>query len=172
MTRTLPPLEIDFEIEADAVGRAHLHIRAGEAAHTILSISDATDALGDLIRAALQVVTGASFASATFEGEPTQNALSFLSQTLGHDTDSLRLNRIGRLRVMVYADDRALVAGDGREAFQGACTVKDFAHAVLRTAESTRDPFSDEEYKSYWNDLFPKRALHALQAALAFNDAV
>src|SRR6516165_8037456 len=69
-------VHIDFHFRG--VGWADIHLRVHDKETTINGISYTTDALGDLLRAALMTATGAWTASASFDGEPYESRLVLL----------------------------------------------------------------------------------------------
>jgi len=107
-----------------------------------------TDALGDLVRAALLLATSDYRAEARFDGEPYEWRLSFDEGW----KPELRLR----------------VEGDGELLLEGFVSADDFARAVRNTAQGIWDVYKADGYNEAWNGDrgFPLRALKALDAAL------
>ena len=108
-----------------------------------------TDALGDLVRAALLLATCANSAEVHFDGEPFEWRLSVYEGWKKEALLRVEANRD------VVLEDR--VAADG------------FARAVQKVAPSLWDTHGAVGYNEAWhgNRGFPLRALRALDAALS-----
>jgi hypothetical protein len=151
---------VTINFAMDGPGWANLEFLIGEHKFVADSISYTTDALGDLVRAAIMVATGAENATASFDREPAEWRLqlhSLLDVTTG----------IGSVQIRVLEFDdiyAAKPASEGREVFVASCASLEFARAVLVTANDVREKFGEFglEFLS-----FPSAAVHALDAALS-----
>lgn len=127
-----------------------------------------TDALGDLVRAALLLATSAYRAEVRFDGEPFEWRLvldeGWASQL--HPPDL-------RLRVLTF--DSLMPEKpetEGETVFQAKVAADDFVRAVLQAAQKIWDEHGAAGYNERWisSTRFPLRGLTALKAALACND--
>lgn len=122
--------------------------------------------LDDVLRAALQIATGAWRAHADFELEPGVRRLS-VEQAYWSEG-----RWIDRPRVLVL-DCNDSESDPRRADFTQVCAVDiddvaEFSAAVLDAARIVRDRHGYEGYDDLWTSTpFPVRALAALEAALA-----
>ncbi|MEW5688000.1 MAG: hypothetical protein AB1942_24050 [Pseudomonadota bacterium] len=139
-----------IELDAGEIGWVQFKIQVGDYAFEH-HISDLTDALGDLLRATLQIVAGGLVAECNFNLEPGPL--------------SLRLQR-GQGDPMVPDTLSLIVRRLGVQVFSAVCASETFGEAVLALAdqlfEAGRDRFHDR-----WDQPFPSRAHAALRIALA-----
>jgi hypothetical protein len=156
-------VHIDFHFRG--VGWADIHLRVHDKETTINGISYTTDALGDLLRAALMTATGAWTASASFDGEPYESRLVLLCG----NWDSGKWRQGFFVRVLNFADIyQKQPDEEGIVSFVAECTGREFAIAVIELGNR----ILDKGIQNYaWGDMpFPMRALRALEAALANDD--
>jgi hypothetical protein len=173
---SLPNTEaLSFDFALDEHGWASLNISVGERAFQIPAFGNTTDGLGDLVRAALQVVTGETHVGVVFDEEPQRWGLALEPVGLSHD-----LRRIARLTVRdggisLSAEgwsNRAVWQWSTKPVFEGFVTTDDFARATHLVAANARERYDDETYRERWGYAeslrgFPLRGLTALEAALA-----
>jgi hypothetical protein len=153
---------VDFRFRG--AGWADIEFRIHDQQFLIGGISYTTDAVGDLLRAALMIATGAWSASVSFDGEPHESRL-----VLGGVWDRDRWRKGFFVRVIEFADiykkepdERGIVS------FDAECTEREFALAVL---EAGRRILADGVENYAWADMpFPTRALRALETALAMEE--
>ncbi len=150
------PVEVIFDLGENGWGKVVLRI--GDDSITLSWISYVTDVLGDLLRMALSVATGAWVSECSFDREPAEWRL------VG------RREHPGMLDVRVYEFDDAMKRSpisEGVEAFAGTCVAEDFASAIERAASEVLNRYQVEGYRAAWSYDFPSRAHAALTAALA-----
>jgi hypothetical protein len=153
-----PHVGINFTITG--VGSANIDLRIAGKNYTIEGASYTTDALGDLVRMALQVATGAETATASFDHEPVESRLWV--QSLGGRNGLF-------LKVLRFPDIYGNEPSDaGDIAFAVECDATDFATAVAVAANRAWDTYGPTY--SWLYTPFPLRALRALETALATDD--
>lgn len=149
---------VDFSITGYGSADCNLHI--GDKKFTLQGLSYTTDALGDLLRMALEIATGAVTATARFDHEPMESRL--WAHNLGGRSGLF-------LKVLRFSDiygNEPDHAGD--IVFAAECGAADFANAVVIAAKRVWETYGPN-YK--WSDNpFPMRALRALETALATED--
>lgn len=172
----LPNTEaLSFDFELDEHGWASLKVSIGERTFQIPAFGDTTDGLGDLVRAALQVVTGATHVGVVFDGEPRRWGLALEPVGLSHD-----LRRIARLTVRdggtsLRAEgwsNQAVWQWTAKPLIEGFVETDDFARAAHLVTADARERYDDVTYRDRWGyagslEGFPLRGLAALEAALA-----
>ncbi len=125
-----------------------------------------TDALGDLVRAALMLATFDFRVEVCFDGEPREWRLVVDE---GWKADL-------RLRVLIF--DRGIPAKlpeeQGQLIVEGRVTADDFARAVQKLAQEIWDAHGASGYDEAWMGQrgFPLRGLKALDAALSYDEPV
>lgn len=146
--------EVGISLEAGEIGWVRLHLRVGgaEFAH---DVGDLTDALGDLLRATLQIVCGGVASECVFDLEPGDLTLRL---ERGHDLRSADAVRITLTE-----------GGGGRattEVFLVDCASETLGEAVSALADDLfkRGPAA---FHNRWERPFPERAHAALRQALA-----
>lgn len=150
------PVEVIFDLGKNGWGEVAL--RLGDDSITLSWISYLTDVLGDLLRMALSVATGAWVSECSFDREPAEWRL------VGKREND------GMLDVRVYELDDAMKRApisEGAEAFAGTCSAEDFVSAIERAASEVLNRYRVEGYRAAWSYEFPSRAHAALKAALA-----
>ena len=116
-----PEVRIDFTLRG--VGSAKIDLRIGSKVYVIDGASYTTDALGDLVRMALQIATGAATATASFDHEPAESRL-WTHNLGGRNGLFLKVLRFPS----IYGNEPDHV---GEAAFAAECDASDFAAAVL-----------------------------------------
>jgi hypothetical protein len=173
--------EQDVEVSFTKAGSgwANCKVRVGAQQFTMASLSYTTDAIGDLIRAALQIATGGGSATVSFDREPAEwrirlqrswegvpRAEVFRVRISESDCHPMNLIPANVLDHFGIEYDPETV---GREAplvqlFEAECDPDAFARAVLAAGATLRDSNASAEW---WHLPFPSRAYSALEAALA-----
>ncbi len=124
-----------------------------------------TDALGDLVRAALLLATSDYRAEVRFDGEPYEWRLV---------VDEGWKPEL-RLRVLTFDDGFAEQPEvDGKLEIEGQVTADDFARAVQHVAQGIWDTYGADGYNQAWTGQrgFPLRGLRALETALSYAEPV
>jgi hypothetical protein len=137
-------------------GWADCELRLGDKHVKLTSISYLTDALGDLLRFALMIATGADSASVSFDREPAQwhlIATSLLDSASGR----------GPVSIAVFDTTGEQPTAPDDRVFIGDCEALDFAQAVLIEMQRLQKSLGDQG----WGVPYPVRALRALEAALS-----
>jgi len=166
-------VEISIRYDLGQYGWASFTIVAGEQSVEVGDFGDCTDALGDLVQAALLIATGASRAEARFDGEPNEWRLVVVdtgSRDPPVSAERPVTQRQVTVRVMAFADlMQYLPEEEGGVLFDALVGRGAFALAVQRAAHAVWDQYGSEGYDAAWlsTDGFPVRALKALDAALA-----
>jgi hypothetical protein len=124
-----PRVEIGFTPERN--GWAHGHLRIGDSHWLNPSISDITDPLGDLLRAALSLVEGAVQARLSFNSEPMETRWLLKTDRLrGGGSSATLIVRLAEFdSIHEEQPDNA-----GQTVLSETCTVGEFATAILTEA--------------------------------------
>lgn len=154
------PITVEFDLGQHGWGSCSLWI--GDHSFVMASVSDTTDALGDLLRAALQIAVGGRRASCSFDREPHEWRL-LLQRNWDHAADRDVFTVNVREFESIYAEqpDEA-----GLEAFTVQCDPEAFVMAIQNAAERVLTDHGHDGYAKLWSEKFPDRAFSALQAAL------
>lgn len=149
--------EVTFEYRLTGFRWSEAAIQIGRSGAS-LSASYLDDALGDLVRAAVDIAQGATSARISWAEEPGE-----YRWVLTRNDDQLDV------RVLWFDE---LWGSDpderGKEGLAATCTVRAFLLAVAAGAERVRDDVGTESYRAQWieND-FPSRELNHLRELLA-----
>ena len=148
-------LVIDYRLTGH--GWSECTVTSGEASCQI-SASYLSDALGNLVRAAVVLLSGFSALSFSFEEEPGEYRWVIRSP---------RFNEID-VRILGFDD---LYNGrpneEGRELFSVRCVPETFAIAVYEAATRVLREEGESGYVEKWGDhAFPKQQLEELKALL------
>jgi hypothetical protein len=152
------------EFRVTGAGWADLVLQFDDKSLTLRGISYTTDALGDLVRAALMIATGAYSAQVSFDNEPGEHRLvltSHLDAASGKGPVSIVALELADL----YA---ASPNADGHQTFIADCEALDFGRAVLACAHSAQESFGATY--DWGGNGFPVSALRALEIALVTRD--
>lgn len=143
-------------------GWADLKFHIGSREYVADGVSYTTDVLGDLLRAALLVATGAWTARASFDGEPMETRL-----IIGNDWDRTEWRKRFWIRVFTAKDIYEKTPDESCDlVFEAECDERAFLNAVLTAATDILNRYGTDDYP--WCDMpFPMRALRALETALA-----
>jgi len=127
-----------------------------------------TDALGDLVCAALMIATSGDRAEVSFDAEPMEWRLiagSYWDAAQPGWTDF-------RLRVLKFPHLAGSPEAEGDKVFEAQCAADSFVHAVLTAAQEVWDEHGVEGYDEAWGGPrgFPLRAFTALKAAISVQE--
>lgn len=147
--------EVELFLEAGEIGWVQFGLSIGDAQFSH-RVSDLTDALGDLARAAVQIVCGGHTAECIFNLEPG-DLIIHLDRGLSHPTNPHAL-----LVKVIESRNQ----GDRVERFSAICSSETFGEAV-RTLVDDLFGRGAEAFHDRWDRPFPVRARAALHQALA-----
>jgi hypothetical protein len=158
--------DVEIDLALTGHGWADCHFRVGDSSFKMTGVSYCTDALGDLVRAATLMATGHNLASISFDGEPREWRWMLHRHWLD---DHKRPQQGLRIRILGFEDIyRHAPEAEGQLEFDAVCDPDDFARAVERVADRIWNDLGETGYAQVWGtELFPKRGLLALKAALA-----
>lgn len=156
----MSPVSITYHM--GQYGWAHFELALGDEELEVGPFGYCTDALGDLVRAALQLATSAYGAEVSFDGEPCEWRLIVDE---GWKPEM-------RLRVLFFQDGE-LAETEGKLLIEGTVSADDFARAVQNVAQGIWDTYGADGYNDAWIGQrgFPLRGLKALDAALSCEEA-
>ncbi|MBS0275572.1 MAG: hypothetical protein JSR55_14590 [Proteobacteria bacterium] len=156
-------VSIDFQITGPGWGDILLSV--GAKSFRMSGVSYTTDVLGDLLRMALMIATGAWTARTSFDREPPE--WRFIAEHVwNHKEGTKRF----LLRVLEFPDSYRKQPDEvGDFAFEVECDSSGFAQAVYECAERYRSEHGIESYE-WGNSSFPVRAMMALKTALETRD--
>lgn len=167
--------------ELGTAGWASFEVKCGKIAFRVSDFGYMTDGLGDIVRAALALVTGSSRVEVLFDCEPQVWGLAVAPAGIANDAQppvrlchvTIRdggsgLGQDGHAGKPVWSWQRPAV-------FEGLVRSDDFGAAALAMARAARAEFDDATYRERWGHYaslegFPLRALKALETALAVKE--
>jgi hypothetical protein len=154
-------VSLKFEIIGEGWGDLVLNI--GSQSFRMDGISYTTDALGDLVRMALMIATGAWTARASFDREPIE--WRFIAGNVW-DEEPKQWREGFWLRIFEFEDiyNRSPDT-EGHLAFEIKCGPSEFARAVYVCAQKFIVEYGAEKY-DWGGNPFPTRAIVALKAAI------
>jgi hypothetical protein len=162
--------EVCVDYELGQHGWSHFRLAVGTASVDVGPFGYCSDALGDLVRAALMIATSGRRAEVSFDGEPTEWRLIVglhLDATQSGWTDF-------RLRVLTFpsASYPPSPEAEGSNVFEARCCSDSFVEAVLKAAQKVWDEYGAAGYDRLWGGPcgFPLRALSALRAAVSVQE--
>jgi hypothetical protein len=126
---------VEIIIHVTGHGWANLEFNIADRRFVAEGISNTSDAIGDLLRSAIMIATGAPNAAISFDREPTEWRLvlrSLLDVATGLGPVQIRLLEFPD----VYA---AQADAEGTEVFKADCPALDFSRAVLEMANRASD---------------------------------
>jgi hypothetical protein len=129
------PIEINFRVTGS--GWANLEFEVAGKSFVAEGISYSTDVLGDLLRAAIMVATGAPYASVSFDREPAEWRLIFRSLL-----DTATGAGPVQIHILEFANCSAAKPDvEGAEVFKADCPALEFSRAILAIADGMKDNF-------------------------------
>lgn len=150
-------------------GWSSFTLTIGDARVDIGKFGYCTDALGDLVRAALVIAASGSHAEVSFDGEPHEWRL-LIDREWGAKTSRAMCH----VRVLTFANIGAQSPeSEGDNIFDAQCDSDDFARAVETAAREVFEEHGIDGYNKAWLPFlngFPLRGLEALRAALAVEE--
>jgi hypothetical protein len=163
MRATQLPNEVSIDYQLGQHGWSQFTLAVGAISTVVGPFGYCSDALGDLVRAALMVATSGWRAEVVFDGEPREWRLMIGAYA---DVDPPKWTDF-RLRVF----DNAL-APEKDKIFEASCSPDSFVGAVLRAAQSVWDEYGADGYDKLWGgpNGFPLRALNALKTAISIQE--
>jgi hypothetical protein len=162
--------EVCIHYQLGQHGWSNFRLNVGTASVIVGPFGYCTDALGDLVRAALVIATSGLQAEACFDAEPMEWRL-----IAGGYWDAARSGWADfRLRILIfpYALSPPSPEAEGETVFEAQCSAESFVHAVLGAAQAIWDEYGSDGYDKAWGGPrgFPLRALHALKAAISVQE--
>lgn len=159
--------ETDVSFDRVGQGWANCTFTVGERVLTLDWISDTTDALGDLLRAAVQIAAGGADAVARFDREPAELRVLFERRWEG-----VPQQQVFRVKVLEFPDiyaDAPVEEGVLRDYVE--CDAMAFASAVRAAGAKFLQSVDASGCVDWWGLPFPHRAFAALEAALDASEA-
>ncbi|MBO9709120.1 MAG: hypothetical protein J7521_13010 [Caulobacter sp.] len=159
------PINIDYDLGEHGWSRFVLTV--GDRNVEVGAFSYCTDALGDLLRAALTIASGGYRAETSFDGEPVEWRL-----ILQRDWRAITPNTFD-IKIVSFADIYARQPeAEGHLEFEAQVDGDAFARAIAHAAQTIWDQHGSDGYNRLWggSEGFPLRALGALQRALELCD--
>jgi hypothetical protein len=157
---------IDYQLGKNGWSRFQLSV--GKASVVVGPFGYCTDALGDLVRAALMIATSGLRSEVSFDAEPMEWRL------IVGPYPALSGWADFSLRVLTFPDAGGLPLpeAEGHKLFEAECSAESFVDAVLRVAEAVWDEYGADGYDRVWGGPcgFPLRALTALKAAISVQE--
>jgi hypothetical protein len=157
---------IDYQLGKNGWSRFQLNV--GATSIVVGPFGYCTDALGDLVRAALIIAASGLRAEVSFDAEPMEWRLIVGPYAASSGWTDFSL------RVFTFPDatGHPLSEAEGRKLFEAQCTAESFALAVLRAAETVWNDYGVDGYNRVWGGPcgFPLRALSALRAAISVQE--
>jgi len=162
---TSASISIDYDLGRS--GWSKFTLTVGDRSTKVGAFSYCTDALGDLVRAALAMATGADRAEVRLDLEPDQQWLIFQRANR-----SSGLGGSCSVTVLELEELDGLPQRPGRALLEATARVETMARAVADAAQAVWDRHGADEYNTLWmgDRGFPLSALRALQCALEVED--
>lgn len=153
--------EVAIEYQLGQHGWSQFRLTVGDASTVVGEFGYCTDALGDLVRAALLVATSGTRAEVSFDGEPTEWRL-IVTANSPKPQISISVRLFSTL-------DPHRPDWEGEKLLEARSTGDSFARAVRDAAQSIWDEYGATGYNTAWGGPcgFPLRALTALNAVLS-----
>lgn len=145
-----------IRLDIEDHGWANAALSYGDHSFETNGVSNLTDALGDMIRAAVDLLRGADSCRFSFDGEPVETRW-----VLDRDApDEVRL------RILQFPDIYRSSASDpGFERFSAVMAADSFVRAVLREADRINFELGEAAYEKRWGTAFPAKELEVLRTA-------
>ena len=146
---------VEFTYRLTGTGWSKATLAFGENT-TTLTASYLEDALGDLLRAVIAIMTGTSEIRVHWVEEPAEHRL-----ILERRADSVHLT----IRRYPDFDSRSAPDAWGDRIFEGSCPLDTLGKAIANGAQHVLDQYGSDGYQQLWTaHPFPSEALSELQA--------
>ena len=163
------PEDVSIDYELGRNGWSQFRLTVGTASVVVGPFGYCSDALGDLVRAALMIATSGWRAEVSFDAEPMEWRL-----LIGAYVDPGPRWTDFRLRVLTFPslDFPPIPEHDGNKVFEVECSPDSFVQAVLGAAQDVWDRYGADGYDQIWGGPrgFPVRALSALKTAVSVRE--
>jgi hypothetical protein len=158
--------DVTIDLRPTGEGWLDIDFRIGNARITLGGESDTTDIVGDLLRAALMLATGAWTARASFDGQPVERRL-IAGAVWDEETKSWRDGGDGfYVRIFEFPNIYSRLPDEkGSILFDAPCAQRDFVMAVLQGCKRFM-----VEHGRFGSNESPLRAVRALETALVTGD--
>ena len=159
------PISINYDLGEHGWSRFTLTV--GDRSLEIGAFSYCTDALGDLVRAALAMAAGAYRAEVSFDGEPMEWRMLLQRAWRTHEPNAFKI------KILTFRDIHAnQPEAEGELDFEALVEGEAFARAVTNAAQAIWDEHGSDGYNRLWSgsEGFPLKALGALHRALELTD--
>jgi hypothetical protein len=162
--------EVYIQYELGQHGWSNFRLNVGTASVVVGPFGYCSDALGDLVRAALMIATSGSRAEVSFDAEPMEWRL--IAGPHWYPDRSSWTDFSVRVLTFQGLFNPPAPEVEGNCLFEAQCSADDFTHAVLRAAQAVWDQYGADGYDAAWGGPlgFPLRALHALRAAISVEE--
>ena len=145
-----------IRLDIEDHGWASVVVSYGNHSFETNGVSNLTDALGDMIRAAVDLLRRADSCRFSFDGEPMETRWVL-------DRDAV--DEV-RLRILQFPDIYRSSASDpGVERFSAVMAADSFARAVPREADRIHFELGEADYEKRWGIAAPARQLESLRTA-------
>ncbi|WP_226636945.1 hypothetical protein [Brevundimonas poindexterae] len=145
-----------IRLDIEDHGWASVAVSCGDHSFETDGVSNSTDALGDMIRAAVDLLRGADSCRFSFDGEPVETRW-----VLDRDAP----NEV-RLRLLQFPHIcRSSAFDPGVERFSAVMAADSFVRAVLREADRIHFELGEADYEKRWGTAFPAKELEILRTA-------
>ena len=158
--------EVRIDYKHGQYGWSEFRLNVEAASVVVGPFSYCSDALGDLVRAALTIATSGCRAEVSFDGEPMEWRLAAAPHW-----DEAR-SRHFCLRVLTFpsANLPPNPEAERDKVFEAQCSEDSFVRAVLKAAQSVWDEYGTVDRLWGGPSGFPVRALSALKTALSVEE--
>jgi hypothetical protein len=162
--------EVFIDYQLGQHGWSRFQLTVGTTSVVVGPFGYCSDALGDLVRAALTVATSGWRAEVSFDAEPREWRL-----VIGPYWDRARSDWTDfRLRVLTFPSVRLppVPEEEGKTLFEAPCSADAFIHSVLKAAQAVWDEHGADGYDRLWGGprRFPLRAVSALKVAMSVQE--
>lgn len=171
--------EVCIDYELGQHGWSKFQLTVGSKSIEVGTFGYCSDALGDLVRAALMIATSGWHAQVSFDGEPMEWRLLIGSYWVADSTHLATRSPHNawtdfRLRVLTFPACRCplLPESEGKKLFEASCSPEAFVESVMKAAQAVWDEYGADGYDRVWGGPkgFPLRALTALKAAISIKE--